>query len=265
MKLLSRIRLVFTDLDETLLTDEKVVTPRASAAIAGLQQQGVQVVLCTGRAAQATQPIADRLDITHTVCCNGALVRRGSETLIDRTLPPEVTAEMAHFFRRAGITYYVMAPGGFFVSEITPEVEEAARIRGFAPPLLPEGAEFTPAHKVMAPGAAHLYSDVVKHFGQLSHVIYHPDYLEIAPAGVNKAWGAQYLAAHLDVPREQVLALGDALNDVELLAWAGVGVAMGNAMPETKAAADFTTLSNNDDGVAEVLERVLRARRDAGD
>jgi len=260
MKLLSQVRLVLTDLDETLLTDDKQVTPRTMAAIRRLEEEGVRVALCTGRAVEATRPIAESLGLHHLVCCNGALVRNSAAVLAEQTMPPEVTAELAHFFGSHGVVYYLMTPEGFYVSEINEAVNRASQMRGYAPPLLQPGQEYTRAHKVMAPGAGPLFAKTQSHFGHLAHIIYHPDYLEIAPEGIDKSWGARRLAAHLDVPQHEVMAFGDALNDVELLAWAGVGVAVANAMEETRRAADFVTLSNNEEGVAEVLERVLRAR-----
>ncbi|MGE5591580.1 MAG: Cof-type HAD-IIB family hydrolase [Bacillota bacterium] len=260
MKLLSQIRLILTDLDETLLTDDRQVTPRTLTAIRHLEEQGVRVAICTGRALEATLPVAGRIGSQYIVCCNGALVRHGSQVLADETMPPEVTAELVHFFARSGAVYYLMTAEGFWVSEINEEVNRASVMRGFAPPLLQPGQEYAPAYKVMARGAAHLYDQVKAHFGHLVHIIYHPEYLEIAPFGIDKSWGARRLAEYLDLQQHQVLAFGDALNDVELLAWAGVGVAVANAMEPTRRAADFVTLSNNEEGVAEVLERVLRAR-----
>lgn len=260
MKLLNQIRLVLTDLDETLLTDDKQITPRTLTAIRRLEEQGVRVAICTGRALEATLPLAGRLGSEYMICCNGALVRRGNDVLADETMPPEITAELAHFFARSGTVFYLMMADGFYVSELNEEVNRASVLRGFAPPLLQPGQEYAHAYKVMAPGAAHLYDQVKAHFGHLIHIIYHPEYLELAPFGIDKSWGARRLAEHLDIPQHQVLAFGDALNDVELLAWAGVGVAVANAMEPTRRAADFVTLSNNEEGVAEVLERVLRAR-----
>ena len=85
-------------------------------------------------------------------------------------------------------------------------------------------------------------------------------FLEIQGDGVTKASGVARLCALLGYEAAEVMAAGDARNDVELLAWAGFGVAMGNAVPEALAAADWTTAHNEDDGLALVIEQVLAAQ-----
>ena len=82
-------------------------------------------------------------------------------------------------------------------------------------------------------------------------------FLEVMAAGVDKAWGVARLCERLGIDREDVVAFGDAPNDVEMLAWAGHGVAVANAVPEAREAADEVTASDEDDGVALVLERLL--------
>ncbi len=82
-------------------------------------------------------------------------------------------------------------------------------------------------------------------------------FLEVLAEGVSKAWGLSRLCEKLEVARDEVLAFGDAPNDAEMLAWAGRGVAMANAEAEALSAADEVTLSNAEDGVAVVIERLL--------
>ena len=85
--------------------------------------------------------------------------------------------------------------------------------------------------------------------------------LEVGPPGVNKAEGVARVAEQLEVQREDVLCFGDMPNDSEMLSWAGIGVAMGNARPEVKAVADYVTATNNDCGVADVLEYWFKTHR----
>ena len=80
---------------------------------------------------------------------------------------------------------------------------------------------------------------------------------EIMVVGADKANAAKILAARLGIPREQVLAIGDQRNDIELIAWAGIGVAMGNAVPELKALADWVTVTNDEDGLAHALAHFI--------
>lgn len=84
-----------------------------------------------------------------------------------------------------------------------------------------------------------------------------PFFLEILPAGIDKAYGLQKLIDVLGIKREEVIACGDGYNDITMVKFAGLGVAMGNAVEQTKAAADYITLSNDDDGVAAVVEKFI--------
>ncbi len=82
-------------------------------------------------------------------------------------------------------------------------------------------------------------------------------FLEVGPAGVTKATGLERLCRRRGIEASDVVAFGDNINDVEMLAWAGLGVAMGNAAPEAKAAAHRVTASNDEDGIAQVIEQLL--------
>ena len=90
------------------------------------------------------------------------------------------------------------------------------------------------------------------------HVIRHPDYFEAVPAGCSKSEGLQRVLGELDIPRENSLAFGDSMNDLDMIAYAGVGIAMGNAAEPVKAAADRITLPLSESGVAAALADWLR-------
>lgn len=261
---LAGIRLIFTDLDETLLSPAHQVGERSRRAIAALGEQGVILVICTGRAPEATRPIVRDLGGRYFVCNNGAAVFDGDTLLADQTLPGHLAGEMAAFFDDQGCPTYLMTPTGYHVTRVTPAVEAANRARGVAPAVPPRSAWAQPAHKVMPWGAAHLYGEACRRWGDQAHIIYHPDYLEIAPPGVNKAWGARVVAQRLGIPPAQIAAIGDARNDIELVRMAGVGVAMGNADPLLKAAAVAVAGDHAADGAADLFEAVLAARGAAG-
>lgn len=267
MKLLRRIFTLFLDLDETLLGPDHRVSPASREAIAELTAAGATVVVCTGRAMEASAPIVVELGLRHLVCVNGACAvefdRPGGQArpVAEALLPADVAGDLAAFAHSRGVPCYLMAPDGYFVSARTPDVERADAARKYAPPLLEIAGFRRPAYKVMPFGGAHLYDEVRARFGDRAHVIYHPKYLEIAPHGVNKAWGAARMAEHLGVDPEACLACGDALNDIELVRWAGVGVAMGDGPSELLQAADFVTAPHSEDGCRPVLRALLRAHR----
>lgn len=259
MKPLTQIRLVLSDLDESLLGPDHKVGARSRAAIAQLQAKGITFAICTGRAPEATRAIADDLGVRYRICNNGASVHDGDRILAQRVMPAQVTEALTRFFDEKEIPVYLMTPEGYFLTRRTPATDEADRIRGVSPDLLPADRWALPAHKVMAWGGAAAYEECVRLFGEQVHIIYHPDYLEIAPFGVSKQWGGQQLAQHLGIPAEQIAAVGDARNDIEMIKWAGCGAAMGNADPLLKEVADIVLPGHEADGTAELFESILKA------
>ncbi len=258
-KLLAGIRLVFSDLDETLLSPDHQIGERSRRAIRKLMEHGITFVVCTGRAPEATRPVVQELGGRYFVCNNGAAVYDGDTLLADRTLSPELTAGMAAFFDGHACPTYIMSSAGYFVTRMTPLIEEANRVRGVSP-LVPDRTDWMqPAHKVMPWGAAHLYEEARARWDDRAHIIYHPDYLEIAPHGISKAWGARVLAERLGIPNRKIAAIGDARNDMELVRMAGVGVAMGNADPLLKAEALAVAGDYGNDGAADLFEAILAA------
>ncbi|MCG0239370.1 MAG: Cof-type HAD-IIB family hydrolase [Firmicutes bacterium] len=257
---LARIRLIFSDLDETLLGPDHRIGERSRAAIRRLMDLGVTFVVCTGRAPQASRPIVRELGGRFLVCANGAAVFDGDQLLAGRTLPAPLVAEMLAFFAEREVPAYLVTPTAYFVTRRTPEVAAADAARGYAPPLLPPGQEAQPAYKVMALAAAHLYDEVRARWGDRAHIIYHPAYLEVAPLGVTKAWGAQVITERLGVDPQEVAAIGDARNDIELVQWAGVGVAVANADPLLLEVADAVARDHAQDGAADLFEAILAAR-----
>lgn len=256
---LARIRLIFSDLDETLLGPDHRVGPRSRQAITALQQRGVLFTVCTGRAPQATLPLVRSLGARYCVCNNGATVHDGEQTLAESLLPPEVAGEMAGFFDAHGCPTYLHSPVGYLVTRMTPAIAAASAVRGVEPVVVGAGDRTVPAHKVMPFGAAHLYDEAVARWGRSAQIVYHPDYLEIGPPGVSKGAGARVLAQRLGIPAGDIAAMGDALNDIELLTWAGIGAAMANGAAETRAAAGWILPDHGADGTADLLEAVLGA------
>lgn len=256
---LARIRLIFSDLDETLLGPDHRVGHRSRAAIAGLKAAGVEVCLCTGRAPETTRPIVDELGLSYYICNNGASLYHRDTLLTERTIPAATVAALAARSAAARVPVYVMRPDGYYRLGRSPATDAADRARAVTPQPLTLDEAAKPAYKVMPWGGSELYDSLTAQFGDAVNIVWHADYLEIGPAGVNKGWAASLLAERLGVTATDCLAMGDARNDLELIRWAGIGVAMANADPLLKAAADWIAPSHAEDGTANVLEAVLAA------
>lgn len=261
MEALHPIELILSDLDESLLSPDHRIGARSRAAIAALQSAGVTFAICTGRAPEATRAIVRDLGIRYYICNNGASVHDGDGILAEKVMPPEATESLARFFAERSIPVYLMTLGGYFITRRTPATDAADKVRGVSPADLPSDRWAIPAHKVMAWGGASAYEDCKRLYGGEVHIIYHGDYLEIAPKGVSKQWGGEQLAGRLGIPHDRVAAVGDARNDLEMVRWAGVGAAMGNADPLLKEVADMVLPGHDEDGTATLFEAILQAKR----
>ncbi|HEX5811281.1 MAG TPA: HAD family hydrolase [Pseudonocardia sp.] len=264
-------RLVATDVDGTLLDPDDRVTPRAAAVIGRLVAAGVTFVLVTGRPPRWIPPILGELAIARlAVCANGAVLYDAvaDAVLWSRTLLTDTLAALAE------ATSEVLPGAGLAVERVgrtaddpsvTQFVAEPAYVHAWPNPdhSSVERAELLtqPAIKMLAraPGLSSdaMVAALTPAIGHLADLTFsHPRGLvEMSPPGVTKATGLAEVARHLGVHAADVVAFGDMPNDLEMLRWAGHGVAMGNAHPALLDVADEVTASNADDGLAVVLER----------
>jgi Cof subfamily protein (haloacid dehalogenase superfamily) len=260
--------LVATDVDGTLLGPDDLVPPRAAAAIDRLVASGVAFVLVTGRPPRWISPIVAQVPVARlAVCANGGVLYDAEEdrVLWSRTMAPATLVELAAVIadtlpgsRLAVEGVGEGASGDHFVAE--PDyihawvggdnhvVHRSTLLDRPAVKMLIRNPEMTSAAMLAALAPA---------VGDLADLTYsHPrGLLEISPAGVTKATGLAEVAQRLGIDAADVVAFGDMPNDLEMLRWAGHGVAMGNAHPMLRDVADEVTASNADDGLALVLER----------
>jgi Cof subfamily protein (haloacid dehalogenase superfamily) len=263
--------LIATDLDGTLLCSDGTVDARTRRAIAGVEAAGRQLVLCTARPTRWMRPLAEATGHRGiAICANGGVVwDLHTETVIESfPLEPDVAHEVVARLHDA-------VPGGAWAVE---------RVSGFAhePAYssrwpIPEGTLVDavnvlvsePAVKLMLRHDELLADDLVRRardvageLAEFTHSNSADGLLEISAAGVSKAAGLARYCEERGIASEQVIAFGDMPNDLPMLQWAGYSVAVGNAHPDVLAAADEVTASNDDAGVARVLERLFsRARK----
>jgi Cof subfamily protein (haloacid dehalogenase superfamily) len=263
--------LIASDVDGTLLDDDEKVTARTRAAVNAAVDAGVQFVLATGRPPRWVQPVVDALGFAPmAVCANGAVIYDPSadRILSARTLSADALRELAEIATR------VIPGAGLAVERVGSSAHDAATPQFVSSPgyehawLNPDNTEVSiedllaaPAVKLLIRKAGALSSDMAaalaEHVGTQGDITYSTNngLVEVVPLGVSKATGVEELAHPLGITAEDIVAFGDMPNDVPMLQWAGLGVAMGNAHPAAVAAADEVTAANTDDGVARVLER----------
>jgi Cof subfamily protein (haloacid dehalogenase superfamily) len=261
-----RPRLVASDLDGTLVRDDGTLDERTCRAIAGVEAAGAVFVFCTARPHRWLAPLAEAAGHRGVaICANGAVVwDLHTETIIESSpLAPAVARELVALLRAEvpdGV-WAVERAGGF--------AHEPAYVPRWP---VPEGTPIQhvdvlvgePAVKLMlrheslsADTLLALARDAASHLAEFSHSNSDGGLLEISAAGVSKATALARLCAEHGIDRDEVIAFGDAPNDLPMLAWAGRSVAVANAHPDVIAAADEVTASNNHAGVAQILERLF--------
>ncbi|HEX8632086.1 MAG TPA: HAD family hydrolase [Catenuloplanes sp.] len=264
------LKLVATDLDGTLLRDDRRVSARTADTLARLIDEGTAVALVTGRPVRWLAQVYEQLrSPVPAVCANGAVVYDPvrDEVLRAAPLDPELLGEVARRLRAEipGVLLAVEVENGRSLhhDHDWPRRWDAedTEVRS----VTVEELTSAPAVKLLA-RAAEQDSDVfveivTRSLGGLAEAT-HSSYsglVEISAAGVTKAAGLAWLCERLGVQAAQVLAFGDMPNDVPMLAWAGRAVAVDNAHPAVRAVVDDVTLSNEEDGVAVYLDKLFPA------
>ncbi|MFJ9625928.1 Cof-type HAD-IIB family hydrolase [Streptomyces sp. NPDC101181] len=268
-------RLIATDLDGTLLRDDKTLSARTVAALAAAEEAGIEVFFVTGRPARWMDVVRDHVHSHGTaICANGAVVtdlRTDGELLSVRPLERDAALHVVHTLRAA-------APGTSFAVEMTTGINYEP---SYPPFHLDPGATVAVAEKLLhedVPGSGAPVIKLLAHHSELA-----PDaflalartaagdraaftrsspsaLLEVSGLGISKATTLAICCAERGISADEVVAFGDMPNDIEMLSWAGTSYAMGNAHPDAVAAATGRTATNEEDGVAVVIERILAAR-----
>lgn len=260
-----------TDLDGTLTNNQKELTERTKTAIRRAQEAGMHVVLASGRPYAGCWYVAEKLELEQTggyiLAFNGGQIVdcKTKEVLysknIDKSFLPEIF-EAAHKFGVVALTY----EGDVIVSEVPDDVyvQKECFINKIGVKQVDSLAEYVTwpvpkcmivaDHEKLLPVKAYLDE---KFGDQLSIYFSEPFFLEIMADGVNKAQSMEALVKLLGTDREHVIGCGDGMNDISLIEFAGLGVAMANACDAVKAAANYQAASNEEDGVAQMLEEIL--------
>jgi Cof subfamily protein (haloacid dehalogenase superfamily) len=261
------VRLVASDLDGTLLVPEQTVSERTRAALAAAREAGITVVLVTGRQPRSLGPIAKRIGVGGiAICANGALIwDLDTGTMVDSApLAAEAATRLVHALREAvpGVLLAVELEEGFGrepgwvedSSPVEPEAREADALELITGPVIKLLARHPslPFAEFSEQASRAVGDDAVATWAGLRLV-------EISAAGVTKAFALERLCQRLGIEASEVVAVGDMPNDLAMLRWAGTAVAVANATQEVLEAADEVTASNVEDGVAQLLERILQA------
>ncbi|MEV6770978.1 HAD family hydrolase [Nocardia sp. NPDC051030] len=263
--------MVATDVDGTLIDHREQVSARTKAAVDNLIADGVPFVLATGRPPRWIDPVVEGLGYAPLcVCANGAVIydSANDRILATYTLDVDTLAWAADIAER-------LLPGcGLAAERVGSSAHDAATPQFVSSPeyehawLNPDDTEVSRAEVISAPAikmlirlsgasSADMRAVLEPALAGRADLTYSTDngLIELSAPGVTKATGLASVAQRLGVQHATLIAFGDMPNDVPMLRMAGHGVAMANAHPEAKAAADEVAAANHEDGVAQVLER----------
>ena len=263
-------RMIVLDLDDTLLKDDRTVSELTRRRLLEAQQQGMIVVLASGRPTYAMQHLAKELCLAeyggYFISFNGARITSCANQHI--LLSVDIShAQMCKLFDLAqehGVYIQTYTEDHILVSKDNEYTQIEKEITGMD---VIECADFKAEIPKTAVKAMMLeHPDRLKEVekalrpvveNELYMTITKPFFLEFMNPAVDKGKSLVTLAQHLNVPMEQVIAVGDSYNDISMIKAAGLGVAMGNAVEAVKQAADYETADNEHDGVARVVERLF--------
>ncbi len=268
------IKLIAIDMDGTLLNPQHLITPAVKEAIARAIEQGVHIVLTTGRPLVGIQRYLMELDLQregqYCISNNGALVHRATDgkCIAEVTLTFDDYLYFEQLARELGVHFQALDKASLYtankdISEYT--IHEASLtgipLRYRSVEEMDRGLTFP---KVMMIDSPAVLDAAIKRLPQQATANYTilksaPYYLEILNKRVNKGEGVRVLAEQLNLSRDEVMAIGDQENDLAMLEYAGTGVAMGNAIDSVKAIAQFVTKTNMEDGVAHAIEKFVLA------
>lgn len=265
------MKLVGTDIDGTILPPSGEFSARTRAALAALEPAGIPLVLVTARPPRWVDAIASALGVKGlAVCGNGAVVYdMGEGEIVDAVgVPTETLLVVAERLRAAlpGAVFAVESPTGFSREPDFPLSEHNLAPHDVAPfeelPAVRDGSVFKVLVLLEVGDSDEMLTTALplcEGLLEASHSASVAPLIELAPLGVTKAFGLARQAERCGVDAADVVAFGDAPNDVPMLEWAGMSYAVANAHPDVLAAAQHQTASVGDDGVAQVLERLLAA------
>jgi len=262
------VELVALDLDGTLLTSGKKITERTKRVLSALQHQKVRILLASARPPRSVAKVYRALRLSDCVICyNGALIYDPSlrEVVNHHPIKLPLARKVIHMARDVypDILVSVEVLDCWYTDRVNPEYQtEVAR-------------EFTPDK--LAPIETWLDCDVTKililgpeqylvslrnqiayNFGKkIATTQSDHNLLQIMAGGVSKGSAFKYVCKRYNIPLRRTIAIGDAHNDIEMLECSGIGIAMAHAPAKVKDAADYITTGNDDDGVAEALEKFV--------
>lgn len=264
-----RYKMIALDLDGTLNNDQRIITRKTREALIAVQNQGLIVVLASGRPAPGLKYENDELELGKhhglLLSYNGGKIIDATtqEVIYEKTIPGDIARRLLKHLEAFPVTpivddgqyIYTTDKAGYRIGDESRNNKlELKLVNNIADDLdfCPVKILIAAPNEVLGPEVQRITTVFEE---ELSFILSAPFYLEATMKGISKAGSLQTICDILHIKPEEVMAFGDAQNDISMLEFAGMGIAMGNACEELKAVADEITLSNNEDGIAYSLKK----------
>lgn len=262
------IRLVVSDVDGTLVTRDKRITPRAMAAIEAMKRAGVHFTIMSARPPHGVRRLVEAMALTGPIgAVNGGALIRGDLSIMEKLyLPEDAARDSVAFLRRNGIDAWLFTEAEWFLRDPQgAHVDHEARTLGMGFAVVADFDDAHYAHALKIVGASHDHALLAELEGELATLMgsrasatrSQAYYLDVTHPDAVKGNGLVGIARLLDIPAEAVMAIGDGINDITMLQRAGFAVAMGNAPDLVKGHAAVVTDDNEHEGFAAAMERFV--------
>ncbi|RWZ55164.1 HAD family phosphatase [Halobacillus fulvus] len=272
---MSKRHLIALDLDGTLLTDEKTISESTKRVVLNAMDQGHIVVIATGRPHRASINYYHELGLdTPMVNFNGALIHHPKDHRWDALHSPlsiRTARKIIHTCRELGVKNILAeVKDHVYLDQYDEEILSIFQTNNDPINIgnLQNNLKDDPTSILIHPEEEkiqHLRKELDEHASLIDHRKWGAPWhvIEIVRAGMNKAVGLEKISRYFHIPKERIIAFGDEDNDLEMIDYAGVGVAMGNAINELKDISNYVTDSNEEDGIGEFLNDYLKLNREA--
>lgn len=275
-----KYKLLVLDVDGTLLNNAKEISKHTKVALLKVQQMGIRIVLASGRPTYGIIPLAKMLELDNyggfIVSYNGCQIIKADsgEVLFERRINPEILPYLEKKACKNGFAIFTYHddlliannPDSIYIQQ------EASlnHLKIVGEEDWSTAIDFAPCKCMLVGGNEEALSELEIHWkkrlaGTLDVFCSEPYFLEVVPCGIDKANTLGVLMEYLKIGREDVIAIGDGVCDVTMLQLAGVGIAMGHSQDSVKICADYVTASNDEDGVAQAVEKLVLAEVHASD
>jgi Cof subfamily protein (haloacid dehalogenase superfamily) len=264
------IRAVLADVDGTLVTKAKVLTPRAIDAIRQLHKSGVLFAITSGRPPRGMRMLVHPLEMNGPMAAfNGGIIVQPDMSIVDeRTIPADVTPVVIKTLRAYGLYVWIYSGAEWYITDPqAPHAEREASTVQFQPTVVPtyDGlldrvvkiVGVSDDHDLVARCEAAVQHQFATH---VSAARSQPHYLDVTHPTANKGVVIERLSNYYKIPLQQVATLGDQPNDVLMFNKSGLSIAMGNASQEVQRQATYVTASHEDEGFAKAVEQLILPR-----